>query len=128
MCRLFGASSADVRFGSLADICAATSDVRFTPNSDHESGHVPMVMSALPPKADVCSATAHVCFGPKADISLLFYQLVGTGEQRRRNRDAKRLGCSEIDNKLILRSLLYGKVGRLRAFKYFVYIGGGPSA
>src|SRR5262249_41681806 len=23
--------------------------------------------------------------------------------------------------------LLYGKVGRLRAFKYFVYIGGGPS-
>ena len=27
--------------------------VRFTPNSDHESGHVPMVMSALPPKADM---------------------------------------------------------------------------
>ena len=50
-----------VRFGSKADICAATNDVCFTPDSDHESGHVPMVMSALPPKADVCSATAHVC-------------------------------------------------------------------
>ena len=54
-------------------------------------------------------------------MSLLFYQLVGTGEQRRRNRNAKRLGCSEIDDKLILRSLLYREVGRLRAFKYFVY-------
>jgi hypothetical protein len=42
--------NADVRFGSLADISAATSDVRFTPGSDRESGHVPMVMSALPPK------------------------------------------------------------------------------
>ena len=29
-----------VRFGSEADICAATIDVRFTPNSDRESGHL----------------------------------------------------------------------------------------
>ena len=28
-----------VRFGSKADICAAKSHVRFTPNSDHESRH-----------------------------------------------------------------------------------------
>src|SRR6187551_2731545 len=28
----------DVRFGSEADICVAISDVRFTPNSDRESG------------------------------------------------------------------------------------------
>jgi hypothetical protein len=28
----------DVRFGSKADICGATSDVRLTPNSDRESG------------------------------------------------------------------------------------------
>ena len=35
--------------------------VRFTPDSDRESGHVPIVMSALPPKADVCASTAHVC-------------------------------------------------------------------
>ena len=44
----------DVRFGSKADICAAQTDVRFTPNSDRKSGHVPMVMSALPLKADMC--------------------------------------------------------------------------
>jgi hypothetical protein len=58
----------DVRFGSLADICSATGDVRFAPNSDRKSGHQLRGMSALPPKADMCSALAHVCFGPKADI------------------------------------------------------------
>src|SRR6476660_8110287 len=58
----------DVRFGSEADICAATSHVRFAPNSDHESGHVPMVMSALPPKADMCSAMSNVRYGPIADM------------------------------------------------------------
>ena len=36
-----------VRFGSEADICAATSHVRFTPNSDHERRHAAQVMSAL---------------------------------------------------------------------------------
>ena len=57
----------DVRFGLLADMCCATSDVRFSPNSDRESALPQMVMSALPPKADMCSALAHVCFGPIAD-------------------------------------------------------------
>ena len=51
-----------------ADICSAPTRVRFAPNSDHESGHVPMDMSALPPKADMCGATRDVRFGPKADI------------------------------------------------------------
>jgi hypothetical protein len=46
----------------------AISHVRFTPNSDRESGLPAKVMSALPPKADICSALAHVRFGPKADI------------------------------------------------------------
>ena len=59
---------AHVRFGSKADICAAKDHVRFTPNSDRESGHQQTVMSALPPKADMCGAVADVCFGPKADI------------------------------------------------------------
>jgi hypothetical protein len=58
----------NVRFGSKADICGATSHVRFTPSSDRESGFPHKVMSALPPKADMCSALAHVCFGPIADI------------------------------------------------------------
>jgi len=52
---------ANVRFGSFADICAATSDVRFTPNSDRKSRHPQTVMSAVPPKADMCSARAYVC-------------------------------------------------------------------
>ena len=51
-----------------ADICSAIGHVRFTPNSDHESGFPHNGMSALPPKADMCSALAHVCFGPIADI------------------------------------------------------------
>jgi hypothetical protein len=55
---------AHVRFGSEADICSATSDVRFTPDSDHESGPPRKVMSALPLKADICSARGHVRNGP----------------------------------------------------------------
>jgi hypothetical protein len=61
--------TSNVRFGSEADICAATNHVRFTPNSDRESGHLQNAMSALPLKADMCSALAHVRFGPIADIA-----------------------------------------------------------
>ena len=57
-----------VCFGPKADMCAATSHVRFTPNSDRESGFPQTVMSALPPKADMCGALAHVRYGPIADI------------------------------------------------------------
>jgi hypothetical protein len=60
--------AANVRFGSKADICAAKSDVRFTPNSDRKSGFPHKVMSALPPKADMCGATTDVRYGPEADI------------------------------------------------------------
>ena len=56
-----------VRFGSKADICGAKRDVRFTPNSDRESGLRQTTMSALPPIADMCGANSNVCFGPKAD-------------------------------------------------------------
>jgi hypothetical protein len=42
---------AHVRFGSEADMCAATGHVRFTPNSDRESGH---------------AANGHVCFTPNS--------------------------------------------------------------
>jgi hypothetical protein len=51
-------------------MCAAKSDVRFTPNSDRESGLRQTVMSALPPKADMCSAMSNVSYGPEADIPL----------------------------------------------------------
>src|SRR6476646_310492 len=40
-----------VRFGSKADICAATGHVRFTPNIDCA---FPQTVTALPPRADIC--------------------------------------------------------------------------
>jgi hypothetical protein len=51
----------DVRFGSLADMCGATSDVRFTPDSSLKSRHEPRIISAIPPKADMCGAKPNVC-------------------------------------------------------------------
>jgi hypothetical protein len=48
-------------------MCGAKGHVRFTSNSDHESGLPYSVMSALPPKADMCSATRYVRFVPIAD-------------------------------------------------------------
>ena len=45
------ATSPNVRFGSLADICNAKRHVRFTPNSDRESGPPQNAMSALPPES-----------------------------------------------------------------------------
>jgi hypothetical protein len=57
--------------------------VRFTLNSDRESGFPHKVMSALPPKPDMCGANRHVCFGPKADIaSPLFDNFVSAGKER----------------------------------------------
>jgi hypothetical protein len=44
---------AHVRFGSKADMCAAKRHVRFAPNSDRKSRHLPKVMSALPLKDGV---------------------------------------------------------------------------
>ena len=61
----------NVRFGSGADIRSAASHVRFTPDSDRESGHAAMVMSALHLKADMCGALGHVCYGPIADIAVV---------------------------------------------------------
>jgi hypothetical protein len=63
--------SANVRFGSKADMCGAKGHVRFTPDNDRESGFPHKVMSALPPRADMCGATWDVRFGPKADIRQL---------------------------------------------------------
>ena len=52
----------------IADMCGAPTDVRFTPDSDRESGPPQTAMSALLSKADMCGAVPHVCFGPIADI------------------------------------------------------------
>jgi hypothetical protein len=42
----------DVRFGSKADMCAAASHVRFTPNCDRESGHPQRPKHIDPPSAN----------------------------------------------------------------------------
>jgi hypothetical protein len=39
-----------VRFGSKADVCGATANVRFTPNSDRKSGHTPEGLHTGHPK------------------------------------------------------------------------------
>jgi hypothetical protein len=64
----FAAAMGYVAGGSQADICGAKRHVRFTPNGDRESGHAPMVRSALPPIADMCTARGNVCYGPIADM------------------------------------------------------------
>jgi hypothetical protein len=78
-----------------------------------------MLMSALPPKADMCGALAHVCFGPIADIARHSI-LVGTRNQRRRDRQAEHLRGFEIDDHLELVGLLDREVGRLCSFMDFV--------
>ena len=65
-----GATS-DVRFGSEVDICGAKAHVRFALNSDSKSGLPQKVMSALTPKAHMCAATTDVGYGPKADIAVI---------------------------------------------------------
>ena len=70
--------------------------IRFTPNSDRESGFSQKVMSALPPKADMCGALAHVRFGAEADpwtaaSAPLFDHLVGARKQLRWDFKAKYL-------------------------------------
>jgi hypothetical protein len=60
-------------------MCSAKRHVRFTPNSDRESGFPQTVMSALPPKADMCGAARDVRIGPKADILACFLQLGPNG-------------------------------------------------
>jgi hypothetical protein len=53
-------------------MCSARAHVRFTPESDRESGFPQTVMSALPAKADMCGATTDVRLGPEADIRSLY--------------------------------------------------------
>jgi hypothetical protein len=88
----------DVCFGSKADVRTAISNVRFTPNSDRESGFPKKFMSALPPKADTCSALSDVRFGPIADMACLFDHLIGSVEQTKWNGEAQRSGRLEIDH------------------------------
>jgi len=73
----------NVRFGSKADMCGAKRHVRFTPNSDRESGLPQKVVSALTPEADMCAALVHVSFGPIADIRFTAAGRSSYGRRRR---------------------------------------------
>ncbi len=112
-----------VRFGSKADICSAKGHVRFTLNSDRDSGLPQQPMSALPPKADMCSALVHVYFGPKADIVLLNH-FVRPGKYCRRNCEAQCLRGLEIDDKFVLVWRLHWQIGWLLALEDAVDIAG----
>src|SRR5262249_4814013 len=119
-------SHSDVRFGSKADICGATSHVRFTPNCDRKSGYLRFVMSSLPPRADMCSALAHVCFGPKADscAASLVNQLVGAFEHCRWDSQTELFGSLQVDNELEFGGLLDWNIARLRTLKNHTHIVG----
>src|SRR6516162_584339 len=78
-------------------------------------------MSALPPKADIGTQSWKVRFVPKADVNLLD-DLVGAGDQRRRNGEAESCRCLEIDDKFDLRRLLYRQVCGLCSLQDFIHV------
>ena len=85
LCRTaLGRSPRDVRFGSEADMCSALAYVRFTPNSDRESGLPHKVMSALPRTCAVqepMSALGQKRTHAAQQNDALFDHLVGTRQQ-----------------------------------------------
>ena len=58
-------------------------------------------------------------------MRLLFDNLVGAGEEHRRNRQAERFCSFEVDHQLELRRLFDGKIGRYCTPQDFINIGGG---
>src|SRR5262252_8449753 len=62
--------------------------------------------------------------GPVHGVSLLNH-LIRSCQQRRRNRQAKRLGRLEVDDQVELRRLLDRQIGGLGPLQDFVYIRGG---
>jgi hypothetical protein len=62
-------------------VAALKEHVRFTPNSDHNSGLAQNAMAALGLKADIGGALADVRFGPRADIPI-FISITSTAIER----------------------------------------------
>src|SRR5215208_8195803 len=66
-------------------------------------------MSAIPPRADKLGGRPFVRKVPIVDVALFNY-LVGAGEQRRRDFEAKRFCCFEVDHQLKLVWLLHRQI------------------
>ena len=59
------------------------------------------------------------CSGAESRLAISFDHLIGAGEQRRRDDEAKRLGSLKVDDQLELGRLHDGQVDRLDAGKDF---------
>src|SRR5262249_4738927 len=98
--------------------------VRFTPNSDRESGHPQEFMSALPPKADMCIANTDVCFGPKADIQLLIDYSICSRKYALGYGNSEALGFADVDNQFKIGRLFHRQIGWPCTFQDLVRIEG----
>src|ERR1700736_1505098 len=69
--------------------------------------------------ADIAKRQRSANFGLMhcSENAYLFDHLIRAGEERRRNVEAERLRCLEIDHKLEFGRLLHRQVGRLLAFE-----------
>src|SRR5204863_3065881 len=73
------------------------------------------------------STPAPVCFSNRSLVRGSLDYLVGAREDRRRDRQAERIGGFEIDDELVSGSLLDSQVGRFRALEDLVDVDRGAA-
>src|SRR5262249_31247165 len=108
-------------------MCDAKAHVRFTPNSDRESGHAQPAMSALPRKRTCAAQTPMSAKGQKRTSTRLVDHLIGARDECRGHRDAERLGGLEVNDQLELRGLLDRQITRLCTLQNFVSVARGAA-
>ena len=92
---------ANLRFGSKADIGEAETDVRFTPKSGHRNSVV---------ECPLCAKSGHWA---AQQLTELFDQLVGEGEQTRRDGETKCPRSRQVDGQFQFGWLQYRQIGGL---------------
>src|SRR6185503_19408258 len=98
-------------------------DVRFTPNSDRKSGLPQKVMSASPSKRTCAVQTVMSAKGQKRTYHDLLDHFVRGDQQPRRNSNAERLRCSNVDGCSEFGRGLYWEIGGFVAAQNTVNIG-----